>query len=80
MRAWSLQVSWLVPNMSLAFAAGVYAFTVIGIYRFCYGILTITTLLLYRNYLPDDGFFRNGLAGLRRSFSASQSGLRWPQS
>ena len=41
-----------------------YAFTVIGIYRFCYGILTITTLLLYRNYLPDDGFFRNGLAGL----------------
>ena len=41
-----------------------YALAVIGIYRFCYGIITITTLLLYRNYLPDDGFFRSGLAGL----------------
>jgi MFS family permease len=41
-----------------------YALTVIGIYRFCYGITTITTLLLYRNYLTEDGFFRAGLAGL----------------
>jgi MFS family permease len=41
-----------------------YALIVIGIYRFCYGIITITTLLLYRNYLVDDGVFRAGLAGL----------------
>jgi MFS family permease len=41
-----------------------YALTVIGVYRFCYGVTTITTLLLYRNYLSDDGFFRAGIAGL----------------
>ena len=45
-------------------AAGVLRVGRDRIYRFCYGIITITTLLLYRNYLPDDGFFRSGLAGL----------------
>ena len=41
-----------------------YALAVIGIHRFCYGIITITTLLLYRNYFPDDGSSASGLAGL----------------
>jgi hypothetical protein len=41
-----------------------YALTTIGIHRFCYGVTTICTLLLYRNYLHNDGFFRSGLIGL----------------
>jgi MFS family permease len=40
------------------------ALAVIGVYRFCYGITAISTLLLYRNYLSDEGFFRAGIAGL----------------
>jgi MFS family permease len=41
-----------------------YALTMIGAHRFWYGITTVSTLLLYRNYFHDDGFFRAGLAGL----------------
>lgn len=40
------------------------AFGVISVHRFAYGITAITTLLLYRNYFSDDGFFRAGLPGL----------------
>lgn len=40
------------------------ALTAIGIHRFCYGISTICTLLLYRNYFTDHGVLRAGLAGL----------------
>ena len=40
------------------------ALLAIGGHRFCYGISTICTLLLYRNYFHDDGVFRAGLAGL----------------
>ena len=36
----------------------------IGAHRFCYGIATIGTLLLYRNYFSGSGVFRAGLAGL----------------
>ena len=35
-----------------------------GAYRFFYGLVTICTILLYRNYFRDDGVFRTGLAGL----------------
>jgi hypothetical protein len=40
------------------------AFGVIAVHRFAYGITAITTLLLYRNFFRDDGFFRAGLPGL----------------
>jgi MFS family permease len=41
-----------------------YALTAIGVHRLCFGVSTVCTLLLYRNYFADDGFFRAGLAGL----------------
>lgn len=36
----------------------------IGVHRLGYGVTTVCTLLLYRNYFTDDGFFRSGIAGL----------------
>jgi MFS family permease len=36
----------------------------IGAHRLCYGVSTVCTLLLYRNYFHDQGFFRAGLAGI----------------
>jgi MFS family permease len=44
--------------------AVVRAFVVISVHRFAYGITAITTLLLYRNYFHQEGFFRAGLDGL----------------
>jgi MFS family permease len=41
-----------------------YALGAIGIHRLCFGLWTVTTLLLYRNYFHSDGVFRSGLAGL----------------
>lgn len=41
-----------------------YAMGAMGAHRFCYGISTIATLLLYRNYFTDSGPFRAGLVGL----------------
>jgi hypothetical protein len=41
-----------------------YALTAIGVHRLCYGVSTVCTLLLYRNYFHDDGLFRAGLPGL----------------
>ncbi|MDT4923054.1 MAG: hypothetical protein QOG01_767 [Pseudonocardiales bacterium] len=40
------------------------ALAAIGVHRLCYGVSTVCTLLLYRNYFHDEGFFRAGLAGL----------------
>jgi MFS family permease len=40
------------------------ALLTIGGHRLCYGIWTVCTLLLYRNFFPADGFFRSGLTGL----------------
>ena len=40
------------------------ALTAIAIQRFCYGVSTICTVLLYRNYFTDSGWMRAGLAGL----------------
>ena len=53
------------------------ALTMIGCQRFCYGIATISILLLYRNYFSDDGFFRAGIAGLGQvvGMAAIGSGL-----
>lgn len=50
------------------------ALTAIGAHRFFYGISTIMTLLLYRNYFVDDGFFRAELAGLGQVFAATAVG------
>ncbi|MGI8679564.1 MAG: MFS transporter [Jatrophihabitans sp.] len=41
-----------------------YGLTAIGAHRLCYGVTTVCTVLLYRNYFRADGFFRTGLAGL----------------
>ena len=40
------------------------ALTAIAVQRFCYGVSTICTVLLYRNYFADSGFLRAGIAGL----------------
>ncbi|MGI8879116.1 MAG: MFS transporter [Jatrophihabitans sp.] len=40
------------------------ALAAIGLHRFCYGITTVSTLLLYRNYFRDDGILRAGLPGV----------------
>lgn len=50
------------------------ALAAIGAHRFFYGISTISTLLLYRNYFADDGIFRSGLAGLGQVFAATAVG------
>ncbi|WP_197704563.1 MFS transporter [Jatrophihabitans sp. GAS493] len=50
------------------------ALTMIGVQRFCYGITTICTLLLYRNYFTDDGFFRAGITGLAQVVAATALG------
>ena len=52
-----------------------HALAAIGAHRFFYGISTIATLLLYRNYFHDDGFFRAGLAGLGQAFAAAAVGV-----
>ncbi|HEV7653328.1 MAG TPA: MFS transporter [Mycobacteriales bacterium] len=52
----------------------VSALTAIGAHRFFYGISTISTLLLYRNYFTDDGVFQAGLAGLGQVFAATAAG------
>lgn len=52
----------------------VRAFGVISLHRFGYGVTTITTLLLYRNYFTDDGFFRAGLTGLGQIVAATAVG------
>lgn len=41
-----------------------YGLAAIGLHRLGYGVTTVCTLLLYRNYFDDDGFFRAGLTGL----------------
>ncbi len=41
-----------------------YALTAIGAHRLCYGVTTVCTVLLYRNYFRAEGFFRTSLAGL----------------
>jgi MFS family permease len=42
----------------------------IGVHRLCFGIWTVCTVLLYRNYFHDDGLFRAGLGGLGQVVAA----------
>jgi MFS transporter len=41
-----------------------YGLSAITVYRFCYGVTTVCTLLLYRNYFHASGVLRSGLSGL----------------
>ena len=52
-----------------------YALLAISAHRFFYGLSTVATLLLYRNYFTDDGFFRAGLDGLGQVLGASALGV-----
>jgi MFS family permease len=52
-----------------------YALVAIGAHRFCYGLSTIATLLLYRNYFSDDGWLRAGLAGIGQVVAAGGVGV-----
>jgi MFS family permease len=52
-----------------------YALLAISAHRFCYGLSTIATLLLYRNYFRAHGFFRAGLGGLSQVLVASAIGV-----
>ncbi|MDQ4037794.1 MAG: MFS transporter [Actinomycetota bacterium] len=47
-----------------AHAPAVGALAVLAIHRAVYGITTLGTLLLYRNYFVPEGFFRDGIVGL----------------
>ena len=51
------------------------ALLVIGAHRLFYGISTIATILLYRNYFHDHGLWRAGLPGLAEVFGASGVGV-----
>jgi len=42
----------------------------IGVHRLCFGIWTVCTVLLYRNYFDDHGFIRSGLGGLGQVVAA----------
>lgn len=46
------------------------ALLAIGVHRLCYGVTTVCTLLLYRNYFHGDGLLRSGLAGLGQVVAA----------
>jgi MFS family permease len=52
-----------------------YALLAISAHRFFYGLSTVATLLLYRNYFTDEGFFRAGLDGLAQVLGASAIGV-----
>ncbi|WP_299959270.1 MFS transporter [uncultured Modestobacter sp.] len=49
--------------------------SVMAVHRVCYGLLTLMTLLLYRNTFTDSsGLFRGGLAGLGEVLAAGAAG------
>ena len=51
------------------------ALLAIGLHRFCYGLLTLMALLLYRNTFDEDGrFFPGGLMGLGEVLAAGAVG------
>jgi MFS family permease len=52
-----------------------YALAAIGCHRFFYGLSTVATFLLYKNFFRDDGFLKAGLAGLGQVFAASALGV-----
>ncbi|WP_090015577.1 MFS transporter [Lentzea albidocapillata] len=52
----------------------VAALVAIGAHRLLYGVSTIATLLLYRNYFTDSGMLRAGLAGAAQVVAAAALG------
>ena len=50
------------------------ALAAIGAHRLCYGISFVVTLLLYRNYFVDEGFFRAGVTGLGQAVLFTAAG------
>jgi MFS family permease len=46
------------------------ALAAIAVHRLCYGVWTVCTVLLYRNYFRSDGVFRAGLSGLGQVVAA----------
>jgi len=52
-----------------------HALTAIAAHRFFYGLSTIATILLYRNYFNDPAEVEAGLAGLGTAFAASGLGF-----
>ncbi|MGY1803245.1 MFS transporter [Blastococcus sp. SYSU D00922] len=51
------------------------ALLAIGLHRFCYGVFTLMTLLLYRNTFPDGGgVFPGGILGLGQVVAAAAVG------
>ncbi|MFD2092568.1 MFS transporter [Blastococcus deserti] len=51
------------------------ALLAIGLHRFCYGVFTLTTLLLYRNtFEAGGGLFRGGILGLGQVVAAAALG------
>ena len=51
-----------------------YALLVIGAHRFCYGLTTVATILLYRNYFHDPDDTDAALAGLSITILVSGAG------
>ena len=54
--------------------AALYALAAIGGHRLFYGMSFVATLLLYRNYFHDEGFFRAGVTGLGQAVLATALG------
>jgi MFS family permease len=52
-----------------------YALAAIASHRFFYGLSTVATLLLYRNFFHDHGLLRAGLAGLGQVLACSALGV-----
>ena len=52
-----------------------YALLAIGSHRFFYGLSTVATFLLYRNYFTNEGWLKAGLGGLGQVFLASALGV-----
>ncbi|MDQ1725971.1 MAG: hypothetical protein QOK14_16 [Frankiaceae bacterium] len=50
------------------------ALIAIGVHRLSYGVTTVCTILLYRNYFSDDGILRAGLGGLAQVVAAAALG------
>ena len=59
--------AWAQPRAAAALSA-------IGLHRLCYGVLTLMTLLLYRNTFVDGGAFGGGLLGLGVVLAAGAAG------
>jgi MFS family permease len=55
------------PHLAIALVA-------ITAHRLCYGVTTVCTVLLYRNYFHDDGVLRSGLTGLAQVVGAAALG------